>query len=49
MLYSTQGVERPLILAAYIGNGHIVQLLLKHGADIYERDEVSRYILVQTH
>ena len=32
------------ILAAYIGNGHIVQLLLKYGADIYERDEVSCYL-----
>ena len=37
---------RPLLLAAYIGNRHIVQLLLQYKADIYERDEVSRYILV---
>ena len=44
-----QGVERPLILAAYVGNGHIVQFLLKHGADIYKRDEVSRYILLFRH
>ena len=40
----TQGVELPLLLATYIGNRRIVQLLIKYRAEIYERDEVSRYL-----